>query len=161
MKLKFAKKLTAVLMAGLMVVLAGCSGGTSDTTAAAGSEAAGSEAAGSEAGGEAAASDYKIAIMYTDASQSEEPVRAFEDLQAQYGDKIVGAVLPNNEPEAIMSTALSLVSDESVKALLIFQEQAGCAAAVNACKEVRPDVLYATGVVAEDPAVSGPCLPSA
>lgn len=154
MKLKFAKKLTAVLMAGLMVVLAGCSGGTSDTTAAAGSEAAGSEAAGSEAGGEAAASDYKIAIMYTDASQSEEPVRAFEDLQAQYGDKIVGAVLPNNEPEAIMSTALSLVSDESVKALLIFQEQAGCAAAVNACKEVRPDVLYATGVVAEDPAVS-------
>ena len=76
MKLKFAKKLTAVLMAGLMVVLAGCSGGTNDTTAAAGSEAAGSESAG----GEAAASDYKIAIMYTDASQSEEPVRAFEDL---------------------------------------------------------------------------------
>lgn len=151
MKTKFGKKLTALVLAGMMAMLAGCSGGNTTTTAAAGTEAAGS---GAESGSAETASDYKIAIMYTDASQGEEPVRAYEDLKAQYGDKVVGAVLPNNEPEAIMSTALSLISDESVKALLIFQEQAGCAAAVNACKEVRPDVLYATGVVAEDPAVS-------
>lgn len=161
MKLRLGKKAAAIAMAAMMVVLAGCSGGNTTTTAAGGA-ADGTTAAGTEAGGSTAAdatgaqaaSDYKIAIIYTDSSQGEEPVRAYENLKAEYGDKIVGAVLPNKEPEAIMSTALSLVSDESVKALLIFQEQDGCAAAVKACKEVRPDVWYACGVVAEDPAVS-------
>ena len=140
MKLRLGKKAAAIAMAAMMVVLAGCSGGNTTTTAAGGA-ADGTTAAGTAAGGSTAAdatgaqaaSDYKIAIIYTDSSQGEEPVRAYENLKAEYGDKIVGAVLPNKEPEAIMSTALSLVSDESVKALLIFQEQDGCAAAVTAC----------------------------
>ena len=156
MKLRLGKKAAAIAMAAMMVVLAGCSGGNTTTTAAGGA-ADGTTAAGgstaADATGAQAASDYKIAIIYTDSSQGEEPVRAYENLKAEYGDKIVGAVLPNKEPEAIMSTALSLVSDESVKALLIFQEQDGCAAAVKACKEVRPDVWYACGGVADDPAV--------
>jgi hypothetical protein len=48
---------------------------------------------------------------------------------------------------------MGLVSDPEVKALLIFQEPAGSAAAVKACREVRPDVLYMAAVVAEDPDV--------
>ena len=53
----------------------------------------------------------------------------------------------------MVSTALGLVADPDVKALLIFQEPAGSAAAVKACREIRPDVLYMAGVVAEDPDV--------
>ena len=90
--------------------------------------------------------DYKIAIMYTDASQGEEPSRAYEALKNEYGDKVIGSSFPSGEQEVLVSTALGLVSDESVKALLIFQEPAGTAAAVQACREVRPDVLYMAGV---------------
>lgn len=96
---------------------------------------------------------FKIAIMHTDASQGEEPARAFEQLKAKYPDIIVGAAFPTGEQEAMISTALSLVSDPEVKALLIFQEPVGSAAAVKTCREVRPDVLYLAGVVAEDPDV--------
>lgn len=97
--------------------------------------------------------DYKIAIMYQDASQGEEPTRAYEQLTEKYGDIIVGSSFPAGEQEVLISTALGLIADTSVKALLIFQEPAGSAAAVKACREVRPDVLYMAGVASEDPDV--------
>ncbi len=97
--------------------------------------------------------NFKIAIMHTDASQGEEPTRAFEQLKAKYGDMVVGSAFPTGEQEVLVSTALGLVADPDVKALLIFQEPAGSAAAVKACREIRPDVLYMAGVVAEDPDV--------
>ncbi len=147
--MKIAKRSLALILALVLVGLTGC--GASSSSAPASSSASKSGAASSAS--TAATSDYKIAIIYTNASQGEEPVRAYEKLKAKYGDKIIGTVLPT-EQESIVSTALSLVSDKKVKALLIFQEGVGCAAAVKACKEVRPDVLYATGVVAEDPAIS-------
>lgn len=105
------------------------------------------------ASGQTPAGDFKIAIMHTDASQGEEPTRAFEQLKAKYGDMVVGSAFPTGEQEVLVSTALGLVADPAVKALLIFQEPAGSAAAVKACREVRPDVLYMAGVVAEDPDV--------
>ncbi len=99
------------------------------------------------------AEGFKIAIMHTDASQGEEPSRAFQSLQAKYPDIVIGSAFPTGEQEVMVSTALSLVADPEVKALLIFQEPVGTAAAIKACKEIRPDVLYMCGVVAEDPAV--------
>ena len=75
--------------------------------------------------------NFKIAIMHTDASQGEEPTRAFEQLKAKYGDMVVGSAFPTGEQEVLVSTALGLVADPDVKALLIFQEPAGSAAAVN------------------------------
>ena len=144
------KRLLSLLLTGTMALalMAGCGQNTSSNS----SNAAGSgSASGSGAG--STSSDYKIAIMYTDASQGEEPTRAYEQLKAEYGDMVVGSSFPANEQEVLVSTALGLVADTSVKALLIFQEPAGSAAAVKACREVRPDVLYLAATVAEDPDV--------
>lgn len=115
---------------------------------------AGSASAGASASAaDAASGDFKIAVMYQDASQGEEPTRAFEQLKSKYGDMVVGSSFPANEQEVVISTALGLVADQNVKALLIFQEPAGSSAAVKACRDVRPDVLYMGGVVSEDPDV--------
>ncbi|HWP50528.1 MAG TPA: DUF3798 domain-containing protein [Clostridia bacterium] len=146
--MKRVKKTVSLLLAVMMLVLVGCGGSSSKPAASQPSESTGSQSTPE------ASTDYKIAILYTDASQGEEPVRAYEKLKAQYGDKIVGAVIPNNESEALMSTALSLVSDPKVKALLVFQEPVGTVAAVDACREIRPDILYAAGVIAEDPVIA-------
>lgn len=157
---KATKRVLSLLLSAALCVgaLAGCSGSQTgtETTAAAASEAAdgaedGAAADGEASGDTAAAGDFKIAIMYQDASQGEEPVRAYEQLKAEYGDMVVGSSFPANEQEVLVSTALSLVADEDVKALLIFQEPAGSSAAIQACREIRPDVLYLGGVVSEDP----------
>lgn len=147
-------------LAALMAFsIAGCGSSestTQTTAAAAASETTANEAAsgsGTETDETAAPADFKIAIMYTDASQGEEPTRAYEALKEKYGDMVVGSSFPTGEQEVLVSTALGLVSDPDVKALLIFQEPAGSSAAVKACREVRDDVLYLGAVVAEDPDV--------
>lgn len=138
---KKARLLSLVLSAVMgLGVLTGCG---------AGSASAGASASAADA----ASGDFKIAVMYQDASQGEEPTRAFEQLKSKYGDMVVGSSFPANEQEVLISTALGLVADQNVKALLIFQEPAGSSAAVKACRDVRPDVLYMGGVVSEDPDV--------
>jgi len=129
--------LSAVMGLG---VLTGCGAGAASASASA-------------SAADAASGDFKIAVMYQDASQGEEPTRAFEQLKSKYGDMVVGSSFPANEQEVLISTALGLVADQNVKALLIFQEPAGSSAAVKACRDVRPDVLYMGGVVSEDPDV--------
>lgn len=129
--------LSAVMGLG---VLTGCGAGSASASASA-------------SAADAASGDFKIAVMYQDASQGEEPTRAFEQLKSKYGDMVVGSSFPANEQEVLISTALGLVADQNVKALLIFQEPAGSSAAVKACRDVRPDVLYLGGVVSEDPDV--------
>ena len=129
--------LSAVMGLG---VLTGCGAGSASASASA-------------SAADAASGDFKIAVMYQDASQGEEPTRAFEQLKSKYGDMVVGSSFPANEQEVLISTALGLVADQNVKALLIFQEPAGSSAAVKACRDVRPDVLYMGGVVSEDPDV--------
>jgi len=129
--------LSAVMGLG---VLTGCGAGSASASASA-------------SAANAASGDFKIAVMYQDASQGEEPTRAFEQLKSKYGDMVVGSSFPANEQEVLISTALGLVADQNVKALLIFQEPAGSSAAVKACRDVRPDVLYMGGVVSEDPDV--------
>lgn len=157
--MKLVKKAMALLLVGAMAcgTLVGCGNSEKETTKAAeGNTTEAAETAAAEGGSKEeaeAAGDFKIAIMYTDASQGEEPTRAYENLKEKYGDMVVGSSFPTNEQEVLTSTALGLVADPEVKALLIFQEPAGSAAAVKACREVRPDVLYMAGVVAEDPDV--------
>ena len=144
--MKKKSRLLALVLSAVMglSVLTGCGGSSASSNAAAASGSAGSNTA---------SGDFKIAVMYQDASQGEEPTRAFEQLKSKYGDMVVGSSFPANEQEVLISTALGLVADQNVKALLIFQEPAGSSAAVKACREVRPDVLYMAGVVSEDPDV--------
>ena len=106
--MKKLNKILCVLLALAMVFALVACGGSGDT--------AGTEAQG-ETGSAAAAVDYKIGIMTTTVSQSEESYRAAEMLMEQNPDKIVLATFPDKfatEQETTISTALSLASDPDV-----------------------------------------------
>ena len=76
---------------------------------------------------------------------------------AKYGaDKIVHATYPDNfssEVEQVIQGVLQLASDPAVKAIVFVQAVPGTAAAIDKVRETNPDMLFITGVVAEDPAV--------
>ena len=133
------KILSVMLSITMMAGLVACGGGSQApaTTAAASGTTAAEAAAdsgaaeGSEAPAEAAG-DYKIGIMTTTVSQSEESYRAAEMLQEQHPDTVVLATFPDKfatEQETTISTALSLASDPDVKAIIFSQAVQGTAAA--------------------------------
>lgn len=100
--------------------------------------------------------DYKVAIFTGTVSQGEEEFRAGEKLAKLYPNKVVHQTYPDNfskETETTIATALALVSDPKVKALVMVQAVPGAAAAFEKVREVRPDVLIIAGVPGEDPPV--------
>jgi hypothetical protein len=101
--------------------------------------------------------DYKIAIYTGTVSQGEEEYQAAQKMIEKYGaDKIVHATYPDNfssEVEQVIQGVLQLASDEKVKAIVFVQAVPGTAAAIDKVRETNPDMLFVTGVVAEDPAV--------
>ena len=105
---------------------------------------------------EAASSDYKIGIITGTVSQGEEEYQAAQNLKAKYGDKVVTATYPDNfstETEQTIATVTNMAADPDVKAIVFVQAVPGAAAAINKVKETRDDILFVTGVCAEDPAV--------
>ena len=100
---------------------------------------------------------YKIAIYTGTVSQGEEEYQAAQKMIAKYGaDKIVHATYPDNfssEVEQVIQGVLQLASDPAVKAIVFVQAVPGTAAAIDKVRETNPDMLFITGVVAEDPAV--------
>ena len=104
----------------------------------------------------AASSDYKIGIITGTVSQGEEEYQAAQNLKAKYGDKVVTATYPDNfstETEQTIATVTNMAADPDVKAIVFVQAVPGAAAAINKVKETRDDILFVTGVCAEDPAV--------
>lgn len=100
--------------------------------------------------------DYKIGIITGTVSQGEEEFQAAQKMKALYGDRIVTATYPDNfqtETETTISQVVGLASDENVKAIVFVQAVPGAAAAIDRVRETRPDMLFITGVVAEDPGV--------
>ena len=135
--------LALVLSVTMAASLCACGGGSTTTTTAA---AAGTTAAGESKAEEttAEAADYKIGIMTTTVSQSEESYRAAEKLEKEHPGKIVLATFPDKfatEQETTISTALSLASDPDIKAIIFSQAVQGTAAACQKIREVRPDIL--------------------
>ena len=107
-------------------------------------------------GEKAASSDYKIGIITGTVSQGEEEYQAAQNLKAKYGDKVVTATYPDNfstETEQTIATVTNMAADPDVKAIVFVQAVPGAAAAINKVKETRDDILFVTGVCAEDPAV--------
>ena len=103
-----------------------------------------------------AKSDYKIGIITGTVSQGEEEYQAAQNLKAKYGDKVVTATYPDNfstETEQTIATVTNMAADPDVKAIVFVQAVPGAAAAINKVKETRDDILFVTGVCAEDPAV--------
>ncbi len=99
------------------------------------------------------AEDFKIGIVTETASGMEETYSVGEQLAAQYPDIVVHVTYPQNaanEVETTISTAMSLAYDEDIKAIIFCSGVQGTAAAIDAIKEIRPDILTIVGVPIED-----------
>ena len=129
------KRLIALLLALVMVfALAACGGSSSESDS----------------------SNYKIGIITGTVSQGEEEYQAAQNLKAKYGDKVVTATYPDNfstETEQTIATVTNMAADPDVKAIVFVQAVPGAAAAINKVKETRDDILFISGVAAEDPGV--------
>lgn len=102
-------------------------------------------------------SAYKIGIMTTNVSQSEESYRAAEMLVENNPGKIVLATFPERfatEQETSISTALSLASDPDIKAIIFSQAVQGTAAACQKIREIRPDILLIAAGYQDDSATT-------
>jgi hypothetical protein len=128
------KKILAMLLAGVMLFsLCACNGDKKDDKA-----------------------DYKIGIITGTVSQGEEEYQAAQDMKAKYGDMIVTATYPDDfssETEQTIATVTNMAADPDVKAIVFVQAVPGATAAIKKVKETRDDILFITGVCAEDPAV--------
>ncbi|MBQ3078257.1 MAG: DUF3798 domain-containing protein [Clostridia bacterium] len=130
------KKIVSLLLALIMVFsLAACS---------------------SSGEGESEGPAYKIGIITGTVTQGDEEYQAAQKLKEQYGDMVVTATYPDNfstETEQTIATVTNMASDPDVKAIVFVQAVPGATAAINKVKETREDILFVTGVAAEDPAV--------
>ena len=150
------KKIISLLLALTMTVsLVACS----SASAPADEPAATEEPAAEEATGEEAAestADYKIGIITGTVSQGEEEYQAAQNMKAKYGDMIVTATYPDNfstETEQTIATVTNMAADPAVKVIVFVQAVPGATAAINKVKETRDDILFISGVCAEDPGV--------
>lgn len=132
------KRLATLLLALVMVFSLVACGSSTSNQAASGS------------------SSYKIGIVTGTVSQGEEEYQAAQNLKAKYGDMVVTATYPDNfstETEQTIATVTNMAADPDVKAIVFVQAVPGAAAAINKVKETRDDILFISGVCAEDPAV--------
>ena len=100
--------------------------------------------------------DYKIGIITGTVSQGEEEYQQAQKLKEKYGDMVVTATYPDNfstETEQTIATVTNMAADPDVKAIIFVQAVPGATAAINKVKETRDDILFVSGVCAEDPGV--------
>ena len=143
------KKIISLLLALTMTVsLVACSSASAPAEEA--------PAATEDVATEESSVDYKIGIITGTVSQGEEEYQAAQNMKAKYGDMIVTATYPDNfstETEQTIATVTNMAADPAVKAIVFVQAVPGATAAINKVKETRDDILFITGVCAEDPAV--------
>ena len=109
-----------------------------------------------ESGDDTAKADYKIGIITGTVSQGEEEYQAAQNLKEQYPDIVVTATYPDNfstETEQTIATVTNMAADPDVKAIIFVQAVPGATAAIQKVKETRDDILFISGVCAEDPGV--------
>ena len=98
---------------------------------------------------------WKIGIMTGTVSQSEEEYRAAQAVLEKYGeDHVIIQTYPDQfmrEQETVIQNVVVMAQDPAVKAIVICQAIPGSAAAIDKCKEIRDDLLFIVGSVAEDP----------
>ena len=162
------KGIALLLCLALLVALCACGGGSTKTTTAEPeakvegvadvkeNDEKKEDEKSKEAGTESKA-DYKIGIMTTTVSQSEESYRAAERLKEKYPDIVELVMFPDKfatEQETSISTALSLASDPDIKAIVFSQAVQGTAAACQKIREVRPDILLIAAGYQDDSATT-------
>ena len=100
--------------------------------------------------------EYKIGIITGTVSQGDEEIGAAMKMKEMYPDIVVTATYPDNfstETEQTIATVTNMAADPAVKAIVFVQAVPGATAAINKVRETRDDILFITGVCAEDPAV--------
>ena len=100
----------------------------------------------------------KIAILTGTTSQGEEEYRAAQALAAKYPDNVITATYPDNfssEVETIIGTVMEFASNPDVKAIIFVQSVPGAAAAFQAARDLRDDLLLVAGVFGDNPDVIG------
>lgn len=99
--------------------------------------------------------NWKIGIMTGTVSQNEEEYRSAQNVQAKYGaEHIMLTTYPDQfmkEQETLIQNVTTMASDKDVKVIMINQAVPGTAAAIDKCREMRDDLLFIIGGVAEDP----------
>ena len=133
------KRFVSLLLA-LVMVLALTACGSASTSSAPASEGPG----------------YKIGIITGTISQGDEEIGAAMKMKEMHPDIVVTATYPDNfstETEQTIATVTNMASDPEVKAIVFVQAVPGATAAINKVRETRDDILFITGVCAEDPAV--------
>lgn len=147
------KKIIALILSVLMLLtMVACTG----TEAPVVSDEVVDVVDSAEVAEESDAPAYKIGIITGTVSQGEEEYQAALKAKETYGDMIVTATYPDNfssETEQTIATVTNMAADPAVKAIVFVQAVPGATAAINKVKETRDDVLFVTGVCAEDPAV--------
>ena len=135
------KRFVSLLLALVMVLALTACGSASTSSAPAASE----EGPG-----------YKIGIITGTVSQGDEEIGAAMKMKEMHPDIVVTATYPDNfstETEQTIATVTNMASDPEVKAIVFVQAVPGATAAINKVRETRDDILFITGVCAEDPAV--------
>ncbi|WP_066502687.1 DUF3798 domain-containing protein [Abyssisolibacter fermentans] len=98
---------------------------------------------------------WKIGIMTGTVSQNEEEYRAAQRVQEKYGkDRVLLQTFPDQfmkEQETVIQNVMTMASDQDLKVIIICQAIPGTCAAIDKVKEIRDDILFIVGSVAEDP----------
>ena len=137
------KRFVSLLLALVMVLALTACGSASTTTSAPAAE-------------ENEGPGYKIGIITGTVSQGDEEIGAAMKMKEMYPDIVVTATYPDNfstETEQTIATVTNMAADPEVKAIVFVQAVPGATAAINKVRETRDDILFITGVCAEDPAV--------
>jgi len=150
------KKIISLMLVLCMAMgLVACSSASTPAATESAAPATAEEATAEEAATETAA-DYKIGIITGTVSQGEEEYQAALKMKEKYGDMIVTATYPDNfstETEQTIATVTGMAADPAVKVIVFVQAVPGATAAINKVKETRDDILFISGVCAEDPGV--------
>ncbi|MCR4397502.1 MAG: DUF3798 domain-containing protein [Firmicutes bacterium] len=103
-----------------------------------------------------AAQDFKVGLVTSTVSQSEDEYRAAEQMKEKYKDRIIHVTYPDNfmqEQETTISQITGLASDPKVKAIVVCQAVPGTAAAFDKIKQQRKDIVCLAAVPHEDPKI--------
>ncbi|MEG0227559.1 MAG: DUF3798 domain-containing protein [Lachnospiraceae bacterium] len=152
------KRLLSLTLAAVMVLsMTGCRGAEPAATTAAPAE---TKAEGTDTAQVVTPTeDFKIGIITGTASQGDEEITQANKMKELYGDMIVTSTYPDNfstETETVISNAVAMASDPTVKAIVWCQAIPGTAAAIDKVRETRPDMIFICGTPGEDPGVINP-----
>lgn len=104
--------------------------------------------------GKAAADGYKIGVVTPNLSASEDEFRGGDKMAKKYPGVVKHITLPENfsaEQETAITQIVSLADDKDMKAIVICAGYAGILPAIQKVKAKRPEVIFITAPIWDDP----------